>query len=39
MDASAPKCRFCSAVIDPVAAAAATEKMARINQAAATPAF
>ncbi len=33
IDASATQCRFCSAPIDPVAAEAAADKMARVNQA------
>ena len=33
IDLVAPKCRFCGATIDPVAAQAAADLMARINQA------
>jgi hypothetical protein len=33
IDASSTKCRFCSAAIDPAAAEAAAEKMAKVNQA------
>ncbi len=39
IDASSTQCRFCSAAIDPVAAAAATEKMARVNQACSDASF
>jgi hypothetical protein len=33
IDASSTQCRFCSAPVDPVAAQAAAEKMAKLNQA------
>lgn len=33
IDASSAQCRFCSAPVDPVAAQAAAEKMAKVNQA------
>jgi hypothetical protein len=39
IDASSTQCRFCSAVIDPAVAAAATEKMARVNQACSDASF
>lgn len=39
IDASSTKCRFCSAVIDPAVAEAATEKMALVNQACSDASF
>ena len=39
IDESSTECRFCSAVIDPAVAAAATETMARINQACSDASF
>jgi hypothetical protein len=39
IDVTAKQCRFCSALIDPVAAEAAAEKMARINQACSDASF
>ncbi|MGD0738810.1 MAG: hypothetical protein ABR957_04380 [Terracidiphilus sp.] len=39
IDASAEKCRYCSATIDPVAAGAAAEKMSKINQACSDASF
>ena len=39
IDASSTQCRFCSAVIDPVAAEAAAEKMAKVNQACSDASF
>jgi hypothetical protein len=39
IDASSTQCRFCSAVIDPAVAEAATEKMARVNQACSDASF
>jgi len=39
IDTSATQCRFCSALIDPVAAHAAAERMARINQACSDASF
>jgi hypothetical protein len=39
IDASSTQCRFCSTVIDPAVAEAATEKMARVNQACSDASF
>jgi hypothetical protein len=39
IDASATQCRFCSAPIDPAAAEAAAETMARVNQACSDASF
>ena len=39
IDASSTQCRFCSAAIDPAAAKAAAEKMARVNQACSDASF
>ncbi len=39
IDSSSTQCRFCSAVIDPSVAEAATEKMARLNQACSDASF
>jgi hypothetical protein len=39
IDASSTECRFCSAPIDPIAAEAAAEKMARANQACSDASF
>lgn len=39
IDASSTECRFCSAPIDPIAAEAAAEKMAKVNQACSDASF
>jgi hypothetical protein len=39
IDSSSTQCRFCSATIDPAAAEAAAEKMAKVNQACSDASF
>jgi hypothetical protein len=39
IDTSSTSCRFCSAIIDPAVAEAATEKMAKVNQACSDASF
>jgi hypothetical protein len=39
IDSSSTKCRFCSATVDPAVAEAATEKMAKVNQACSDASF
>lgn len=39
IDASSTQCRFCAAAVDPAAAQAAAEKMAKLNQACSDASF